>query len=263
MTKLERLLNQDGLFIAAHRGFSAIYPENTLLAVKEAVARGVDLIEVDVYLSRDGVPVIAHDQHLDRCSTGTGLVHEHTLKELKELDFGIHRGVEYEGIKLPTLEQFLTFMKDYSEVLMDIDFKVYDKTIDTVKAAMPLIERMGLMDRAVFNCIDCKVVSYITERYGRRVIGAPADYRWRVNYTDDFLKTVWGVCIPYDMLNAERVQFYRDLGIAVVLTPCDNDEQVKYAMQFSPTLPLCDDPRAYMRLAQEKKIWTPWKACLE
>ena len=50
MTKLERLLRRDGLFIGAHRGYSERYPENTLLAVQEGIALGVDLVEVDVYL---------------------------------------------------------------------------------------------------------------------------------------------------------------------------------------------------------------------
>lgn len=259
MNKLERLLAKQGLFIGAHRGFSAVYPENTLLAVKEAVALGVDLIEVDVYLSRDGVPVIAHDCDLQRCSTGTGLIHEHTLKELKELDFGIHRGVEYEGIKLPTLEQFLAFMKDYPEILMDIDFKRFARTIDTVKAAIPMIERMGLMDRCVFNCIDCDVVLYITERYGRRVIGAPHDYKYCINYSDAYMKNVWGICLPSYQQDWEHVSYYRDEGIAIVLTPCDTEEQVRKCMQFDPTLPLCDHPAAYMRMAREKKLWTPWK----
>lgn len=73
MTKLERLLRRDGLFIGAHRGYSERYPENTLLAVQEGIALGVDLVEVDVYLSRDGVPVIAHDNHLSAAPTARAI----------------------------------------------------------------------------------------------------------------------------------------------------------------------------------------------
>ena len=259
MSKLEKMLRQEGLFIGAHRGFSAVYPENTLLAVREAVALGVDLIEVDVYLSRDGVPVVAHDQHLDRCSTGTGLVHEHTLAELKQLDFGIHRGVQYEGLKLPTLEQFLDMMRAYPQVLMDIDFKWYDKTMDTARAAIPMIECMGLMDRCVFNCVDCDVVLYITERCGRRCIGAPHDNPDCFHYTPAYLKNVWGICLPGYKQSMEYVRMYRDEGIAIVLTPCDTAEQVDKALPFAPTLPLCNDPRPYLQIAQEKQLWTPWK----
>ena len=50
MTKLERLLRREGLFIGAHRGYSERYPENALLSVQTGIALGVDLVEVDVYL---------------------------------------------------------------------------------------------------------------------------------------------------------------------------------------------------------------------
>ena len=91
MSKLENMLAQKGLFVGAHRGFSAIYPENTMLAVQEACKLGVDLIEVDVYVSRDGVPVIAHDYVLDRCSNGHGNISDYTLKELKQLAISMSR----------------------------------------------------------------------------------------------------------------------------------------------------------------------------
>lgn len=254
MTKLNRLLNAEGLFIGAHRGFSACYPENTLLAVQEAIALNVDLIEIDVYLTRDGVPVVAHDCQLERCSDGTGNIHQYTLSELKRLDFGIHRGVAFEGLRLPTLEQFLDFMKPYPDILMDIDFKVYEYTLDTVKAALPLIERLGLLDRCIFNCVDCDIVDKLFERYGRRIVGAPHDYPGIRHYRPGNQGTfahLWGICIPFSMLNQERVQMYRDAGVAIVCTPADTPEQVERAMRFSPTLPLCDDPRAYLHAARE------------
>lgn len=252
MTKLERLLAKDGLFIGGHRGFSAVYPENTLLAVQEAVRLGVDLVEVDVYLTRDGVPVIAHDSHLERCSNGTGNIHDYTLKELKTMDFGSHRGAAFEGLHLPTLEQFLEYMSDYPDVLMDIDFKVYEHTLDTAKAALPMIEQAGMMDRCVFNCIDCDIVSYLTQRVGRRIIGAPHDYPHRVNFhpgKNGTLSELWGICIPYKMLDDEHVNLYREYDIAIICTPADTPEQVERAMHYQVTLPLCNDPRAYLHAA--------------
>lgn len=256
MAKLDRLLAQEGLFIGAHRGFSAQYPENTLLAVKEAVALVVDLVEVDVYCTSDGVPVLAHDSHLERCSTGTGNIHDYTLTELKAMDFGIHRGLEYEGLRLPTLEEFLAFMQSCPDVLMDIDFKVYEHTRETVRCAMPLLEAYGLIDRCVFNCIDCDVAADITEQYGRRVIGAPHDYPWRVNFhpgKDGTLSKLWGICIPYSMLDDAHVQLYRDHGIAIVCTPADTPEQVSKAIRYQATLPLCNDPREYLRAAGRQR----------
>lgn len=252
MTKLERLLAKDGLFIGAHRGFSALYPENTLLSVQQGVALGVDLVEVDVYLSHDGVPVIAHDCQLERCSNGTGNIHDYTLKELKTLDFGRHRGEAFEGLHLPTLEQFLAFMSQHPDVLMNIDFKVYDYTLDTVKTVLPMIEQAGMMGRCVFNCIDCDIVSYLTQRVGRRVIGAPHDYPRRVNFhpgEHGTLSELWGICIPYTMLDDAHVELYRQHDIAIICTPADTPEQVARAMHYQVTMPLCNDPRAYLRAA--------------
>ena len=249
MTKLERLLKQDGLFIGAHRGFSAVYPENTLLAISEGVRLGVDVVEFDLYITKDGVPVVCHDYDLKRCSNGTGTVSQHTLAELKQLDFGIHRGQQFEGLALSTVEQVLEYMKAYPDVLMDVDFKVCPETLMTVKKVIPMLEAGGFMDRCVFNCIDCDIVDYITERYGKCVISAPHDFPWRVNFKpgkDGSLSRMWGICIPENMLDDDHVHMYRDLGIALVTTPADTPEAVKKAMAYNVTLPLCNDPRAYL-----------------
>lgn len=253
MTKLEKLLSREGLFIGAHRGFSGVYPENTLLAVAEAVRLGVDLIEVDVYSTRDGVPVLCHDYDLKRCSTGTGFVSEYTLADLKRLDFGIHRGEQFEGLTLPTFAQFLEYMKPYPDVLLDIDFKPCPGVLDTVKRVMPMLEQRGMMDRCVFNCVDCDIVDFITERWGKRVISAPHDYPWHLNFKpgkDGSLSRMWGICIPQAMLDDDHVNMYRDLGIALVCTPADTPENVKKAMDYGILLPLCNDPREYLRAAE-------------
>ncbi|NBK24594.1 MAG: glycerophosphodiester phosphodiesterase, partial [Spirochaetia bacterium] len=74
--------------VVAHRGDSAHYPENTLHAFESAYAMGVDVIETDVHLSKDGEVVIWHDPTLDRNTNGSGMIEDHTLSELKELDAG-------------------------------------------------------------------------------------------------------------------------------------------------------------------------------
>ncbi len=74
--------------VVAHRGDSAHFPENTLHAFESAYAMGVDVIETDVHLSKDGEVVIWHDPTLDRNTNGSGMIEEHTLAELKKLDAG-------------------------------------------------------------------------------------------------------------------------------------------------------------------------------
>lgn len=72
----------------AHRGSSAVLPEHTLAAYQHALAEGVDGLECDVRLTRDGHLVCVHDRRLDRTSNGRGRVSAHTLEELEQLDFG-------------------------------------------------------------------------------------------------------------------------------------------------------------------------------
>lgn len=82
----------------AHRGLSAEEPENTMRSFKRAVEVGCDLIELDVHLSRDGIPVVIHDDALDRTTTGRGRVASHDWAELRELDAG-------RGERVPSLEE--------------------------------------------------------------------------------------------------------------------------------------------------------------
>ena|SRR5215212_4964425 len=78
--------------IISHRACQGHAPENTLAGIRAALAFGVDAIEIDVQTSRDGVPVLLHDQTVERTTDGAGRVHDLTLAELRALDAG--RGFE-------------------------------------------------------------------------------------------------------------------------------------------------------------------------
>ena len=84
--------------IGGHRGNPAEHPENTLASFRSAIELGVDMIECDVHLSADGELVVIHDHTLDRTTSGSGLVAEHTLAELRDLDAG-------GGQRVPTLAE--------------------------------------------------------------------------------------------------------------------------------------------------------------
>jgi len=102
----EGLLDRD-IVVVAHRGLALGYPENTLPAFRHALKLGVDYIEVDLRMTKDGIPVILHDDTLDRTTNGQGEVGALTLVEIKKLDAGSFGGPEYAGEKIPTLEETL------------------------------------------------------------------------------------------------------------------------------------------------------------
>ena len=91
----------------AHRGASARAPENTLAAFKEAIRLGADSIELDVHLSADGVPMVIHDDSVDRTTNGRGAVAALTCRSLRRLDAGAWFSSRFRGERIPTLEEAL------------------------------------------------------------------------------------------------------------------------------------------------------------
>lgn len=108
--------------IIAHRGASAYAPENTMAAFKMAIEMKAKGIEIDVHLTKDGHPVVIHDNKLDRTSNGKGLIRDKTLKELKELDFGSWFSADFKDQSIPTLEEALDFTTS-NNVMLNIELK--------------------------------------------------------------------------------------------------------------------------------------------
>jgi glycerophosphoryl diester phosphodiesterase len=96
--------------LIGHRGAKASAPENTLPAIEEAFRQGATWIEFDAKLTKDGVPILMHDETLDRTTSGTGNVAERTLAEIRSLDAGAWFGPPFKGTKVPTLEEAMATM---------------------------------------------------------------------------------------------------------------------------------------------------------
>lgn len=90
--------------VAAHRGGSLLWPENSLLAFRNALGLGVDYLEFDVHLSRDGEVVVIHDPTLERTTSGQGPVRDKSLEELKALRLKDHAGA-LTAETIPTLDE--------------------------------------------------------------------------------------------------------------------------------------------------------------
>lgn len=91
--------------VIGHRGAAAYAPENTLEGIHTAADMGIDWVELDVKLTKDDVPIIFHDDTLDRTTNGSGPVSERTYSEIKALEAGSWFGDSFAGITIPTLEE--------------------------------------------------------------------------------------------------------------------------------------------------------------
>lgn len=105
-------IRKDRPFVIAHRGHSMAFPENTIAAYRQAIELGVEMIECDVNISRDGQLVMIHDTTLDRTTTGTGRVNTVTWEEIQRLDAGEKFKPEFAGLRIPSTEETLLLYKE-------------------------------------------------------------------------------------------------------------------------------------------------------
>ncbi len=91
--------------VIGHRGAKAYAPENTLESIATAASLGVEWVELDVKLTRDNVPIIFHDEELDRTTNGSGKVAETNYEDIQQLEAGSWFADSFAGIKIPTLEE--------------------------------------------------------------------------------------------------------------------------------------------------------------
>lgn len=140
--------------VFAHRGFSGNYPENTMLAYREAAKTGCAGIELDVQLSLDGEVVIIHDERLDRTTNGTGLVRSYTLEELQQFTANAAFDNTVPPQKIPTLREYFAFVKE-TDLLTNIEMKtsVYDYP-GLVQKVHDLVQEYGLEDRILYSSFN-------------------------------------------------------------------------------------------------------------
>lgn len=111
---------KDKVAVIAHRGASAYAPENTLAAFELAVDMGADWYELDCLLAKDGTVMVSHDNDVDRCTDGKGLITEMTVADLKTLDAGSWKDPNFVGERMPTLDESLAMAKDRIGVYVEI-----------------------------------------------------------------------------------------------------------------------------------------------
>ena len=153
------------LLVIAHRGASAYYPENTMPSFRGAVELNADMIELDIQLSKDGVPVVFHDAELTDHTNGQGMIADYTLKELKKLDAGSWFDQGFAGTHIPTLEEVLEYAG--GKIALNIEIKT-EAVTDSVKGGveekcLQLVKKYGMEKHVLFSSFDYRAVAHLRE----------------------------------------------------------------------------------------------------
>lgn len=157
--------DDDGFVIIGHRGASAYHPENTMTAFQAAYEMGAEMIELDLTLSKDGIPVVIHDETLDRTTTGNGLVSDLTLQQLKKLDAGSWFSKEHSGEPIPTLEEVLEFAKGKISVNIEIKPEAVNNNAwgGIEEKAWELVKKYEMEDYILFSSFDYRAIAHLKE----------------------------------------------------------------------------------------------------
>ena len=136
-------------FVAGHRGDRSEAPENTMPAFEAAFAHGLEMVETDVQLTADGVPVLLHDPTVDRTTNGTGAIADLTLAEVEALDAGSWYSTAFVGTRIPRLGEFLDLLAATPHTRVLLELKEY-WTPDDLRIVLAEVYARGVQNRVVF-----------------------------------------------------------------------------------------------------------------
>lgn len=166
------LLDSSRPLVLAHRGDSRVAPENTLPAFESALQLGVDLVELDYHHSADGVPVVFHDEELDRCTDACSLwsgqkilLGSRTWADLCQLDAGRWCGEQFAGTRLLKLEDALRLICPRAGCMIE-------RKGGDAETLVALLRRLDCFDRCVVTAFDWEFLARCRELSSDLLLGA-------------------------------------------------------------------------------------------
>ncbi len=143
------------VLVASHRATHNNFPENSIPAIKESIRLGVDILEIDVKVTTDGIPVLMHDGTINRTTTGKGKLEEMSFEQLNQF-FLVDKGVVTK-YKIPTLEETLLLAKGH--ILVDLDLKT-----DKLGPILEVIKKTKTEDIVLFFDDDYNSLSFFDKK---------------------------------------------------------------------------------------------------
>lgn len=206
----------------AHRGYSGRYDENTMIAFKKALECKADGIETDIQLSKDGIPVIFHDETLDRTTCGSGYVKDYTLEELKKIK-------TENGEEIPTLKELFDFVKESELKVLNLELKnsifPYEGLEEKV---LEMIYEYDLKDRIIISTFNHLSLVKIRKLDKEIRLGALTDSTLAnvPKYLKDIEVDCYHPCFP-SILNKEYMKEIKGAGIGVNPYTVNEEEHMK------------------------------------
>lgn len=238
--------------IIAHRGASSDAPENTLAAIRKAIALAADYVEIDVRLSLDEVPVAFHDPSLRRMTgtKGAPLIYQLALSEIQKFDVGSRFSREFRGEKIPTLQEVLQL--DWNRTGLMIEIKSSRRSPKKIVKAIAhaLASAPRLPPKVLVGSFSSKIVNELKKQLPSEIevvgIAERADMLFRFVEADINRIALW-----HKLISSDLMQLLTARRIEVWAFTVDDIEIAKELISLGVSGIICNSP-GRMRQQTEK-----------
>lgn len=219
------------VYLINHRGYNTVAPENTLPAFELSKEMGYVRVETDVSFTKDGIPVLLHDETINRtarCEDGSPIgqeisINDITYEEALKYDFGIWKGEDYKGVRIPTFESFLLLCRDqglypYIELKENGDYRP-----EQIAGLTDLVRQYGMADQVTWISFSVQYLTWVKEQEPAARLGLLALF-W---ITPDAFSNL--IRIAQD-LRMEQNEVFLDVNAQVLLMLSEGED---------PFVPLC------------------------
>jgi glycerophosphoryl diester phosphodiesterase len=231
----------------AHRGASAVAPENTIPAFRAALASGISQLDTDVRFTASGVPVLMHDRKVNRTTDGAGPIAALSLEQVRALDAGSWFSAEFAGVRVPTLYQALKFAGPRGARLqVELKVRPTDQQADDF---LNRIRWLGMLERVRVISFDEVTINLLRSKEPA-LQTAIIDKASEARSADVVLQYGTAYVVNYWSVTAARSQSWRAAGIEVRPWTVDTVEGWR-RMAFDDAGPVITNrPVAYLSWAR-------------
>lgn len=213
----------------AHRGYSGKFDENTMIAFEKAIEYKADGIETDVQLSKDGIPVIIHDETLNRTTDGSGYVKDYTLDELK-------RFRTKNGMEIPTLQELFDFVSESDLLVLNLELKnSIVPYLGLEEKVLNMIYKYNLKDKIIISSFNHLSLVKIREFDKEIKLGALTDSTLAnvPKYLENIKVECYHPCFP-SILNESYMKEIKEAGIEVNPYTVNEEVHMKMVIDLKP-----------------------------
>ncbi|QDT29625.1 Glycerophosphoryl diester phosphodiesterase [Gimesia panareensis] len=241
--------------VTAHRGNSAVNPENTLPAFKSGIAAGADWLELDIFLTKDGKLVVTHDKTTRRVGDKNLDVAESTYAELKTIDVATDfrqrkqlTKTECPPLRMPLLEEVLQLVKQQHKTRVSIQPKA-----DCVKEAVALVKRLQMEPWAGFNDGNLNYMSQVKQLAPKIPVfwdrGAETDIEADIKIAKE--RGFEGLVLHFKGITPEKVQQIKAAGLEPGAWTVNDPTLMKQLLKQGVERIYTDDPRLLLQLKNQ------------